>query len=107
MGVEHSWRMRQKQDSKSLAIQTHSLKSTHPVWDATISGADSIEVNYAKIHASHGGCDVLQGLPAIGPTLLKSTHPTGDATAKYSVCSCKKAIVRTNILYFFSSNQIG
>ena len=57
MGVEHSWRMRQKQDSKSLAIQTHSLKSTHPVWDATISGADSIEVNYAKIHASHGGCD--------------------------------------------------
>ena len=85
MGVEHSWRMRQKQDSKSLAIQTHSLKSTHPVWDATISGADSIEVNYAKIHASHGG----------------------DATAKYSVCSCKKAIVRTNILYFFSSNQIG
>jgi len=40
-----------------LAIQTHSLKSTHPVWDATISGADSIEVNYAKIHASHGGCD--------------------------------------------------
>ena len=39
--------------------------------------------------------------------VLKSTHPTGDATAKYSVCSCKKAIVHTNILYFFSSNQIG
>ena len=27
------------------------------MWDATISGADSIEVNYAKIHASHGGCN--------------------------------------------------
>ena len=70
--------MRQKQDSKSLAIQTHSLKSTHPVWDATISGADSIEVNYAKIHASHGG----------------------DATAKYRTHLCKKTTFRVSIFYF-------
>ena len=87
MGVEHSWRMRQKQDSKSLAIQTHSLKSTHPVWDATISGADSIEVNYAKIHASHGGCD--------GSAV---NDPIGfDAKIHASHGGCNKKIYR----YFF------
>ena len=80
MGVEHSWRMRQKQDSKSLAIQTHSLKSTHPVWDATISGADSIEVNYAKMHASHGGMRLevpkkIEYLSCYNPRI-----PRGDAT---------------------------
>ena len=99
------------------------------MWDATISGADSIEVNYAKIHASHGGMRLFKGF--IFPSFTKNPriprggcdmgilytygsyigkiHAShgGDATAKYSVCSCKKAIVRTNILYFFSSNQIG
>lgn len=99
------------------------------MWDVTISGADSIEVNYAKIHTSHGDAtDYLprqlsrfelksthptgdatlsKSLKRLSTYMLKSTHPTGDATTKYSVCSCKKAIVRTNILYFFSSNQIG
>ena len=62
------------------------LKSTHPTGGCDRQFPSSLLLSVdAKIHASHGG----------------------DATAKYSVCSCKKAIVRTNILYFFSSNQIG
>ena len=77
--------MRQKQDSKSLAIQTHSLKSTHPVWDATISGADSIEVNYAKIHASHGGCDL--GWAGVSGTQVAKIHASHGGCDQLHRCN--------------------
>lgn len=71
---------------KQSGFVDHMLKSTHPTGGCDRQFPSSLLLSVdAKIHASHGG----------------------DATAKYSVCSCKKAIVRTNILYFFSSNQIG
>ena len=57
-----------------MAIQTHSLKSTHLVWDVTISGADSIEVNYAKIHASHGGCEELLKNVANAKAKIHASH---------------------------------
>ena len=53
------------------------LKSTHPLRDATVKLP-----NWA-VHRK-----------------LKSTHPLRDATAKYSVRLCKKTTFRISIFYF-------
>ena len=53
------------------------LKSTHPLRDATRNN-----------------------LSEIITMALKSTHPLRDATAKYSVRLCKKTTFRISIFYF-------
>ena len=54
----------------------------------------------AQIHASLAGCDFDPDVYIDEITMLKSTHPVRDATAKYSVRLCKKTTFRISIFYF-------